>query len=97
MQMPIHIHAVQIAQSPSPSNTCPVIVFHSISWMLEQWALLTASCNNTLTPVKAVPAKNQANGRRYQGAMDIKYKLAEKDAMDVNTAPHALTGFNSNT
>jgi hypothetical protein len=40
---------------------------------------------------------NQAKGRRYHGQMEIKYKLADIDTMDVRTAPQALKGFISNT
>ena len=50
-----------------------------------------------LTPVKAVPAMNHANGSRYQGLMLIRYKLADTDASVTATALQALAMFSWNT
>lgn len=50
-----------------------------------------------LTPVQAVPAKAQARGSRYQGAMAMRYKLAATDDRVMATALHAFQGFMSNT
>lgn len=50
-----------------------------------------------LTPVKAVPAMNQAKGSRYQGETLMRYRLADIATMEVTTAPQALMGLSSNT
>jgi len=53
--------------------------------------------NVALTPVKAVPESAHARGSRYQGEMEMRYNEAAMDTIDVSTAPHARTGFSSNT
>jgi hypothetical protein len=40
---------------------------------------------------------NQAKGSRYQGLMEMRYRLADMDTREVTTAPHALRGLSSNT
>ena len=57
----------------------------------------TPLLSGLLTPVKAVPAMNQAKGSRYHGQTEMRYKLADIDTMDVSTAPQAFKGFSSNT
>ncbi len=49
------------------------------------------------TPVKAVPARAQANGSRYHGEMLIRYRQADMLAMLVSTALQALPWSNSKT
>lgn len=44
-----------------------------------------------------MPAKAQARGSKYQGAMAMRYKLAATDERVMATALHAFQGFMSNT
>lgn len=49
------------------------------------------------TPVTAVPVHAQANGRRYQGDLEIKKSPNAYDVADIKTDFHALTLSISNT
>jgi hypothetical protein len=40
---------------------------------------------------------NHANGSRYHGDTEMRYRLADTDTSVVSTAPHALTMSNWNT
>ena len=60
----------------------------------ERWP---ASWPTTNHPVKAVPARAQAKGSRYQGAIEIRYREAPKDTTEVITEPQALAWSSSNT
>ncbi len=44
-----------------------------------------------------MPESAQARGSRYHGEMAMRYSDAAIDTIDVSTAPHARTGFSSNT
>jgi len=46
--------------------------------------------SNILTPVNAVPDRAQAKGSRYHGAMEMRYRLAEKAQTLVSTARQDL-------
>ena len=50
-----------------------------------------------LTPVKAVPAKAQARGSRYQGLMLMRYRLTATETRVMPTALQAFKGLTSNT
>ena len=50
-----------------------------------------------LTPVKAVPERNQATGSRYQGHTERSHKLAAKEMTEIATALQDLQGLISNT
>ncbi len=60
------------------------------------WTQYWPACSS-LTPVKAVPAKAQAKGSRYQGEMEMRYSASAKERIEVTTAPHARQGLSSNT
>lgn len=47
--------------------------------------------------MKAVPATNQAKGRRYQGLTLMRYSEADMATSDVATAPHARRGLSAKT
>ena len=47
--------------------------------------------------MKAVPEKAQAKGSMYQGAMEIRYRLAAIETIEMATALQALTGLILNT
>lgn len=70
-------------------RTAAVVASHAWHLLLHLLSLLT--------PVKAVPAINQANGSKYQGLTLIRYKLADTDTSVVTTAPQALAMFSWNT
>lgn len=55
------------------------------------------SSREALTPVQAVPAKAQANGKRYHGDMAMRYKLKATDVSVMATALHAFHGLKSKT
>ena len=43
-----------------------------------------------LTPVKAVPAKAHARGRRYHGETEMRYSARAMEPIDRNTFLHDL-------
>jgi hypothetical protein len=47
--------------------------------------------------VNAVPATAHANGSRYQGETEMKYRHAAMAAREVNTARHAFPWSSSKT
>lgn len=47
--------------------------------------------------MKAVPARAQAKGSRYQGEMEMRYRQAAMEEIEISTADQALSSLSSNT
>lgn len=76
------------------SKGAPFLIQSCVRPLLRAWHTATAahtlSLSCSLTPVKAVPERAQAKGSRYQGEMEMRYKLAAKDTTLMSTARQAL-------
>jgi hypothetical protein len=90
-------HTAAAVAAATASQHGPYAYVCNIHGATKHMAQPTQTAEEPLTPVKAVPAMNQAKGSRYHGDTLIRYRLAATLVKVMATALQALMGLISNT